>query len=98
MNKSLLFSTVSRNRELTRLNQTTPEVKIELILNFIRINPHPTPTWTQNKHRTFHSPFVVTKSKFTPADGPPIDHQWGNITLQRHLWFETKNSFLKPMI
>ena len=78
--KNLQSSTITRNRELNKLAQTTIEIKIELRVNFVELNIHPDPNSTQIKHRTITSPFVVTSLQYTSTDEPPVDHQWGNLS------------------
>ena len=44
------------------------------------MNPHPIPTATQIKHRTFPSPSVVTSLQITSTDEPPFLNQCSSIT------------------
>ena len=68
INNSLKHSAITRNRELTRLTHIPTEQKFEVTVRFIGKNPHPIPTPTQIKHRTFSIPFVVTSLQFTSSD------------------------------
>ena len=68
INNSLQHSAITRNRELTRLTHIPTEQKFEVTVRFIGKNPHPIPTPTQIKHRTFSIPFVVTSLQFTSSD------------------------------
>ena len=49
-------------------------------VKFIALKPHPFPTSTQIRHRTFPRPSVVTSFKYTSTDESPFDHHWGGIT------------------
>ena len=71
------FHLQSRN-DLT--NPHFNELKFELTVKFIGLNPYPIPTSTQTKLRTFPRPFVVTILQFTSADEHPFDHHGGKIT------------------
>ena len=70
---NLQYSTITRNRELTRQTHTLTELKFEVTANFFELNPHPNPTSTQITRRSFPSPFVVTNLQFTSTDEPPFD-------------------------
>ena len=79
INCSLQYSTNTRNRELNRLTQTTTELKFEVTVESIGLNPHPIPNSFLIKQRTFPSPFIVPTLQFTSIDEPALDHQWGSI-------------------
>ena len=78
INDSLQYSKVTRSPELNGLTQTSVETKIEVTVKPVGLKPHPPATSTQNKHRIFPGPFVVTSMQFTSTGGPPFDHQWGS--------------------
>ena len=78
-NNSLQYSTVFRNGELTRLTQTTAELKSEVTVKIFGLYPHPIPASTHFKLRILLSPFVVTSLQFTSTYKPPFDLEWGNI-------------------
>ena len=50
---SLQYSAIARNQEVTRLTHNSTELKFEVKLELIGLNPHPIPTSTQSKYRTF---------------------------------------------
>ena len=66
INKSLQCSAIIRNGEFARLIHTPTELKFEVTVKVIGINPHPVPFSTQIKHRTFPSPSVVISSQILP--------------------------------
>ena len=72
IDNSLNFSANTR-REVTRLTQTSTEIKFEINVKFFGLYPHPIPTSTHYKHRPFPSLFVVTSLQFTSSDEPPFD-------------------------
>ena len=53
MFKSLQTSIITRNRELTTLNQTSNEKKFEVTVKFIGLSPHPIPTSTKFRNLVF---------------------------------------------
>ena len=77
-NDGLQYSAVVRNRELTRLTQTSTGLTFRETVKLIGLNPHPIPYSTQTKHRTFPSPSVLTCLQITSID--EFDIQWGSIT------------------
>ena len=52
-NNRLQYFAITRNREMTRLTQTSTELKSGVSGKIIGLNPHPNPTLTQIKHRPF---------------------------------------------
>ena len=66
INKSLQFSTNTRNRQVTRLIETTTGVMFEVAIKLIGLKHHSIPTSTQTKHRTTRSLFVVTRYNLFP--------------------------------
>ena len=88
INKSLQNAGISRTRELNRCNrelneltQTTTEVKLELTVKFMGLNPQPIPTSTQFKQRTFPSFYVDTSLQFTSTNEPPFVRRRGSMFL-----------------
>ena len=79
-NNNLQNSAIICNRELTTLTYTSTELKFEVTVNFIGLNPQTIPTSTQVKHRTFASLFDVTSLQFTSNDELSFGHQWESIT------------------
>ena len=75
-NSLIQYPTITRNRELSRLTDTSTVFKFEFTVKFIGLNLDPNPTSTQISYRTFPSAFVVTSSHFTSTDETPFDHQW----------------------
>ena len=60
---------------MSRLTHTSNELKFEITVKFIELNPHPIPISTQIKIRTFPCLFVVTNSQISSTDESPFDHQ-----------------------
>ena len=75
MNNSLQFYTLTPNRVLNRITQSTAEVRFKAAVEYIGLNHHSIPTSAGIEHRTFPSPFVVNSSQFSSTDEPPFDDQ-----------------------
>ena len=73
------YFAISRNRDLTRLLETSTQLKFEVTVNFNGLNPHTIATSNQIKHRTSLSPLLVTSLQFTSINELPFDHQLGSM-------------------
>ena len=80
LNNSVVYFTITRTQEVIRLTHIPTELKFEVTIKLIGLNPHPNPTSTEVRHRTFLSLFVVTSLQFVSTDEPAVDHQWGSTT------------------